>query len=253
MMLQYFKQIFLDFLESSSSSLLTTTPAWHQSWAAAMVAEPYSVESISARLSALLDGKTVGDATGISIWEGRRSALESFVQNVDWTFKPEAFDAVWHAVFKVAKRLGCTEKIRDATYYWTENFLLYEAIDAIPPEPGDTDSDSDLLPDGYDNTWISAAVGDARLFALGYGYSAFAWNAFLDGLGLGGEDINSDSMRIGSCGQLLGAGQRLKFFIYGGASNSYKNKGVCGPLPGCFAGGRGNWRRGVDKSFECFG
>ena len=43
------------------------------------------------------------------------------------------------------------------------------------------------------------------------GYSAFAWNAFIDGPGLGGEQAKSDNMCIGSCSQLFGEpGQCLK-------------------------------------------
>ncbi|KAF8973583.1 hypothetical protein BDZ97DRAFT_1751608 [Flammula alnicola] len=209
---------------------MTTTSAsnefiWPDAWAAAIVAEPFTPELISSRLSDLLDGKTVGGAPGVTKGEKPKYMLEAFVQNADWTFKPEAFDAIWHAVFKAASKLKCTEAIRDATYYWTEKFLLNEALDAIPAEEGD--EDEDLLQDGYDNAWIAAAVGDARLYALGYGYSAFAWNALLDGLGLGGEEANSDSMRIGSCGQLLAAGQRLKLHIHGGG-DSHRTPGFAG-------------------------
>ena len=36
------------------------------------------------------------------------------------------------------------------------------------------------------------------------------WNAFIDGLGLGDTDSNSDNMCIGSCAQLLGGGSTLQ-------------------------------------------
>ncbi|KAF8892811.1 hypothetical protein CPB84DRAFT_1783599 [Gymnopilus junonius] len=185
-------------------------------WAEALVTGPYSAEMVLTRLRDLLDGKPVGDTPGISEDEDPRKALVSFVQETDWAFKPEAFDAVWQAVFEVAKRLGCTEQVRDATYFWTERYLGEEAVDAIPAEEGDEDEEEGLT-DGLDKTWIATAIGDARLYTLGYGYSAFAWNALLDGLGLDGEENPiSDSMRIGSCGQLLAAGQRLKLRVHGG-------------------------------------
>jgi hypothetical protein len=96
---------------------------------------------------------------------------------------------------------------------------LFQAWDVHPKEEADKD-DGD-----YNNSWISSSLGDARLYALGYGYSAFAWNAFIDGLGLDAE-ANSDSMCIGSCAQLLGAGQRLKLHIHGG--DSHKTSGFAG-------------------------
>lgn len=202
---------------------------WTDTWATAIVAPPCTVESISSRLKDLLEGKDVGDATGRARNEPKaKDLLEVFVQQVDWSFKPEAFDDIWHAIFSLAKKLGCTEKIRDATHFWTEKYLLHEALDAIPAEEGD-ENDNGGLVDGYDNTWITAALGEARLYSLGYGYSAFAWNAFLNGLGLdeGEPEPISDSMRIGSCAQLLGAGGRLKLRIYGGG-DQHKTPGFAG-------------------------
>ncbi|PPQ75288.1 hypothetical protein CVT26_015261 [Gymnopilus dilepis] len=192
------------------------TDATPNPWAEALVADPYSPQIVTSRLRDLLAGKAVNGVPGVSKNENPASELEGLVQQTDWSFKPAAFDSVWRAVFDVAKELGCTEKIRDATYFWTEQYLANEAVDAIPAEEGDEDENFGLV-DGLDKTWIATAVGDARLYALGYGYSAFAWNAFLDGLSLGedGSPI-SDSMRIGSCGQLLAAGQRLKLRILGG-------------------------------------
>lgn len=128
-------------------------------------------ENVEKRLQDLLDGKTIFDVTG-SDKKNAKNVLEGFVQNADWTFEPAAFDDVWHAVFKIAKKLGCTEHIRDAKYFWTEAFLLDEAWDVDPPE--EADKDHPIYGEEYDNSWISAALGDARLFALGYGYSAFA-------------------------------------------------------------------------------
>ena len=209
---------------------MTLTPEvetdWTSEWAAAIVADPYSSENVESRLRDLLDGKTVLGVPGRSKKWKAKYALEGFVQNTDWTFKPSAFDDVWHAVFKFAKKLCYTESVRDATYFWTETYLLNEAWDVEEADKDNKDDDSD-----YDDSWISASLGDARLYALGYGYSAFAWNAFLDGLGPGLWDtepaVNSDSMRIGSCAQLLGAGQRLKLFIHGGG-DSRKMSGFAG-------------------------
>ena len=208
--------------------MATVAPSedWTEPWAAAIVSPPCTVESIISHLNDLLEGRGVGNATGRAKNEKAKDLLEVFVKQVNWTFKPEVFDDIWHAIFTIAKELGCTEKIRDATYYWTEKYLLHEALDAIPAEEGDED-DEDGLVDGYDNTWIAAALGDARLYSLGYGYSAFAWNAFLGGLGLiEGEPI-SDSMRIGSCAQLLSAGGRLKLRIRGGG-DQHRTPGFAG-------------------------
>ena len=208
--------------------MTSTTEAetdWTSEWAAAIVAEPYSSENVESRLQDLLDGKTVLGVHGAYKEEEPKNYLEAFVWNTDWTLKPSAFDDIWHAVFKIAKSLGVTERVRDATYFWTEMYLFNEAWDVCPKE--EADEDDDVLSGDYDNSWISASLGDARLYALGYGYSAFAWNAFLDGLGLGGEEENSDSMRIGSCAQLLGAGQRLKLRKHGGGDRC-KTPGFAG-------------------------
>lgn len=183
-------------------------------WAVALVADPYSPEIVTSRLKDLLDGKEVGGVPGISRGESRSTALYNFVRCVDWTFKPEAFDAVWHAVFSIANKLWCTRDIADATYWWTEDNLPEEAYDATSAEDGDDDYDLD----GHDKAWIAAALGAARLYALGYNYSPWAWNSFIDGLELEKGCMISDTMRIGSCGQLLGAGQRLKLRIHGGGS-----------------------------------
>jgi hypothetical protein len=48
--------------------------------------------------------------------------------------------------------------------------------------------------DEGEDGWITCAFDDARLFALGYGCFAFAWNALIDGLELGDEERNSASM-----------------------------------------------------------
>ena len=210
--------------------MTSTTEAetnWTSEWAAAIVAEPYSSENVESRLQDLLDGKTVFGVPGRFKEEKAKYLLEGFVQNTDWTFKPSAFDDIWRAVFKIAKNLGFTERVRDATYFWTETYLLNEACDVDSEE--EADKDDDIVGDDYDydNSWISASIGDARLFALGYGYSAFAWNAFLDGLELADLGANSDSMRIGSCAQLLGAGQRLKLHIHGGGDR-HKTPGFAG-------------------------
>ena len=203
------------------SSTTEAETDWTSEWAAAIVADPYCSEKVESRLQELLDGKTVLGVPGISKEGKAKYALEGFVQNTDWTFKPSAFDDIWHAVFKIAKKLGFTERVRDATYFWTETYLWNEAWDVDPKEVADKDDAGD-----YDNSWISASLGDARLYALGYGYSAFAWNAFIDGLELADLETNSDSMRIGSCAQLLGAGQRLKLRIHGG--DRHKTSGFAG-------------------------
>jgi hypothetical protein len=180
-----------------------------------LVADPYSPEIVTSRLKDLLDGKEVGGVPGISRGENRKEVLYDFVHHVDWTFKPEAFDAVWHAVFSIANKLWCTRHISNATYWWTEEFLLDVADDALSAEGSNDGCGSG---DGYDNVWIATSLGAARLYALGYGYSPWAWNSFLDGLELEKGSVTSDSMRVGSCGQLLGAGQRLKLRIHGGGS-----------------------------------
>ena len=202
------------------SSTTEAETNWTSEWAAAIVADPYSSENVESRLQDLLDGKTVLGVPGRSKKGKAKFLLEGFVQNTDWTFKPSVFDDIWRAVFKIAKKLGCTESVRDATYFWTETYLLEAAWDVHPKEEADKDGGD------YDNSWIAASLGDARLYALDYGYSAFAWNAFIDGLGLAAE-ANSDSMRIGTCAQLLGAGQRLKLRIHGGG-DTHKTSGFAG-------------------------
>ena len=115
----------------TTTSMSSTSQAennWTSQWAAAIVADPYSSENVESRFQDLLDGKTVLGVPGKSREEAKaKYLLEGFVQNTDWTFKPSAFDDIWHAVFKIAKKIGYTERVRDATYYWTETYLLNEA------------------------------------------------------------------------------------------------------------------------------
>ncbi|CAA7269146.1 unnamed protein product [Cyclocybe aegerita] len=197
-------------------SSIYDTSSWVDTWAAAIVAEPASRETIAARLKDLLAGKSIGGVPGILASQKPKDMLSQFVRTAQWDFKPAALDDVWHAVFDIAKGHGWTEHFRDETYYWTEQYLLNVAWDALSD-----DEDSDEGGEEYDNSWITCAMGAARLFSLGYGYSAFAWNALLDGLGLGGEERNSDSMRIGACAQLLGAGRRIKLHLLGGGEERH--------------------------------
>jgi hypothetical protein len=150
----------------------------------------------------------------------RKGMLEQFVRTATWEHNPAALDAVWQGVFTIAARHGWTEEIREETYFWTEQFLLELAWDTEPLDEREDDGEE------YDNVWITTAFGSARLFSLGYGYSSFAWNALLDGLALGGEQC-SDSMRIGSCAQLLGGGVRIKDFLLG-KSKLRDGKGFAG-------------------------
>lgn len=220
---------------------------WVNHWATAITTEPYSRESITSRLNALLDGKPVGDVPGKPQNQPANDMLVEFVRMAEWEHKPEAFDAVWHAIFDIAKVRGCTELIRDQTYYWTENFLLNLPWDTEPAEDGDEDDGEE-----YANTWIVTTFGDARLFALGYGYSAFAWNALIDGLGLGGEGVNSDSMRIGSCAQLLAGGQRIKLHLLG-RGDEYPTKGFAGGyLQAQPANKRAEWEKGGMEMWNNF-
>jgi len=195
-------------------------------WAVALVADPYSPEIVTSRLKDLLDEKEVGGVRISRGGESRSKVLYGFVRHFDWTFKPEAFDAVWHAVFSIANKLWCTRDIADATYWWTEDYLPEEADDAMSAEDDDDGYDGYDL-DGHDKPWIANALGAARLYALGYNYSPWAWNSFLDGLELAKGCAISDSMRIGSCAQLLGAGQRLKLRIHGGG-NRFEGPGFGG-------------------------
>ena len=170
---------------------------WTKFWAQAIVADPFSPHIVTSRLNDLLAGKEVNGVPGLLRTHKPKNMLLTFVLWTRWDFKPAAIDSVWHAIFDIAKARGWTEDVREQTYFWTEQFLLNVAWDAQSDnEDGDEKDETDT--DKYDNSWITCAFGDARLFALGYGYSAFAWNALLDGLGLGGEERNSDSMRIGS-------------------------------------------------------
>ncbi|EDR03285.1 uncharacterized protein LACBIDRAFT_331585, partial [Laccaria bicolor S238N-H82] len=143
-------------------------------WIVPLVADPYPPETVTSRLKDLLDGKEVGGVpSGLPKGDSRKIALYNFVRQLDLSLKPEAIDAVWHAVFSMANKLWCTSDITDATYWWTEDYLAEAAIDAIPEEDGDDDYG---LVDGYDKVWIASALGAARLYALGYGYSPWAWN-----------------------------------------------------------------------------
>ena len=114
--------------------MTSTTEAeidWTSEWAAAsaIVADSYSLENVESRLQDLLDGKTVLGVPGRYKEEKAKYLLEGSVQNTDWTFKPSAFDDIWRAVFKIAKNLGFTERVRDTSYFWTETYLFNEAWD----------------------------------------------------------------------------------------------------------------------------
>ncbi|CAA7269141.1 unnamed protein product [Cyclocybe aegerita] len=206
-----------------------STTGWVNTWTSALLVEPATRETISSRLNDLLKGKIVNGVPGSSRGRSKEGMLNQF-----------------HALFDVAKMHGWTEIVRDDTYFWTEQWLLNTAWDA--PDYEGEEMEEGL---GYDNAWIMCAMGDARLFALGYGYSPFAWNALLDGLGLG-DEAESDSMRIGACAQLLGAGNRIKLFRSGGGNEK--------PTPG-FAGRyldarpkkeRSEWEKGGQIDWTSF-
>lgn len=180
-----------------------------QSWSRAITSGSISQDSIRSNLEKLLSESS----TGGKKLDPRNSLLE-FVWQLDLSFKPGTFDVVWHALFELASKYNCLEELRDQTYYWTENFLIIPPGD-VPDEAG-TEENLNLE---LDEIYISTSLGAARLFALGYGYSGFAWNSLLQGLGFGDTDEelkNSDTVRIAACSQLLGAGQRLKLFLCGG-------------------------------------
>jgi hypothetical protein len=185
------------------------SPNWVDGWASAISASPFSPESVVLRLDLLLDGKSVGNVPGLLRHHKPKGMLAQFVRTATWEHNPAALDAIWQGVFTIASRHGWTEEIREETYFWTEQFLLEPAWDTEPLDECEEDGD------GYDNVWITTALGSARLFSLGYGYSSFTWNALLDGLALGGGEPCSDSMRIGSCAQLLGGGMRIKEYLLG--------------------------------------
>jgi hypothetical protein len=179
---------------------------------------------ITLRLNNLLEGKSVNGAPGKLPAQRSKNMLRAFVTMAVWDIKHEAFDAIWHAVFDIAKKRGWKASlIRDATYYWTAHFLAEPAWDSDPDAEEEDEDDGESC----DDNWIATAFGDARLFSLGYAYSPFAMNALLDGLGWEEGERNSDSMRMGSCAQLLSAGRRIKLHVEGGG-NDYETPGFGG-------------------------
>jgi hypothetical protein len=201
----------------SEMTSIYDSPDWVDVWASAISASPCSVESVVLRLDLLLDGKSVDTITRL---HKPKTVLAQFVRTATWEHNPAALDAVWQGIFTIAARHGWTEEIREETYFWTEQFLLEPAWDT---EPLDEREEGDE----YDNVWITTAFGSARLFSLGYGYSSFTWNALLDGLALNEGEPCSDSMRIGSCAQLLGGGMRIKEYLLG-KSKLKDGKGFAG-------------------------
>ncbi|KAJ3509074.1 hypothetical protein NLJ89_g5415 [Agrocybe chaxingu] len=187
---------------------------WVNLWVGAVGAEPLSREKIASRITDLLAGRTVNGVPGIRYTDNPKEMLSQFVWMMNWESKPAAFDDVWRGIFDVARARGWTEDIREQTYYWTELYLLDPAFDAQPED------EEKLEGENYDNSWISCSLGGARLFSLGYGYSYYTWSALFEGLGISKEsDAISDSMRIGSCAQLLGAGRRIKLCQVGGGED----------------------------------
>jgi hypothetical protein len=85
---------------------------------------------------------------------------------------------------------------------WCEATFNHQAGDVDHPEEMDV---------GH----IVHSIYLSRLFALNRAYSLWAWEHLQQGLGLL-VSSNSDSMRIGSCAQLLGAGQRIRKWCAGG-------------------------------------
>ncbi|KAJ3507155.1 hypothetical protein NLJ89_g6466 [Agrocybe chaxingu] len=206
----------------------SSKPTWSELWAPALVAEPYSHEIIVTRFNHLLAGKTVNGIPGISIKQNLEDVFGDFVNCMDWAFKPAAIDDVWQAIFDIAQAHGWTESIRDLTYFWTEEFLINPPGDA-PGNGNEDDGDDEEDEDGEGQLdwWITAAMGAARLFALGYGYSSFAWNALLGGAYGKGSD-NSDTMRIATCAQLLGAGRRFHAHFLGQGGKKPDTPGFAG-------------------------
>jgi hypothetical protein len=182
-----------------------------------------------------LNGKAVDGVSGRLPNTNAKDVLALFVWMAEWEFKPAALDSVWHAIFDIADERGWREIIRNQTYYWTEQFLSNAAWD-VESDDGRGGKDEDEQE--YDNMWITAAFGSARLLALNCGYSQIAWNALLHGLGLWAERENSDSMRIGSCAQLLAAGKRIKLLL-GGSGDEYAT-----PVLACFQAQLASERQG---------
>lgn len=181
-------------------------------WAVSITAEPATRESIRANLKTLLNGSSINGTQGKPAEQSSREALLNFIWNLDLESKPSSFDPLWHAIFDIAEEDGCTAEVREQTYYWTENLMINGPWDANLDE--DEESQNEKGEQEFDERFIATSLGAARLFTLRYGYSSFAWNTVLSGLGKLEE--NSDSYRIAACAQLLGAGQRLKVFLHGG-------------------------------------
>ena len=93
---------------------------WTDSWATAIVADPFSPHIVTSRLNDLLAGKEVNGVPGILRTHNPKDMLLTFVLWAQWDFKPAAIDSVWHAIFDIAKARGWTKVIREQTYFWTE-------------------------------------------------------------------------------------------------------------------------------------
>lgn len=206
-------------------------------WRPALLAEPCNSATVVERFNTLLDGKSLKATVAgkdeevyvLKEYEKKKGleidpecVLEISASNANFYVNPSAIDAFWSGLFELAVIHDLTQKVRAAAYFWSSPVLGEWARDAIPVDERMYDeeevSDDD---DWHDDYYITFSLGAARLFSLGYCYNRRALASLIVGLGIpwnGGnwseeEGIVSDSIRIGSCAQLLAGGQRIKTFL----------------------------------------
>ena len=183
---------------------------WTREGAVAIVAEPYSSEKVVSWLQDLLDEKTMLGVPGRSKEGKAKYILEGMLP-----------------VCPRSPRSLVPQRVSGTIYFQTEKYLLNEAWDVYPKEKADKDNDifvgfrhrSESAMRAYTH-WVMATPRFLGMLLI------------IAGLGLGDADANSDSMRIGSCTQLLGAVQRLKLRIHGGGDSDTKMSGFAGYIFG---------------------
>ncbi|EAU84086.1 hypothetical protein CC1G_06948 [Coprinopsis cinerea okayama7 len=153
--------------------------------------------------------------------------LRNLVLAVEFHRSPAKTDVFWHGVFTVAEERQWLRKARGICNAWAELYLNGVPSDMHPRML------TGIAGAPRDDEWVAASLAAGRLYSLGYGYSSYSWDKLMQGLG---DRANCDSMRLGSCVQLLAGGQKIKQWIYG-----------TGPVcePGKFAG----WLQKPEKPF----
>lgn len=173
---------------------------WREHWMNAITAHPLEYNAYG-RLKALLSGPDpVNGAQARHPSMDEHTLFYDLLRDLKFPVTAQVVGGLDRIIGAVCLYAHCDIGTSPPLDRWPPSY----AQDNWPPRPEDE----------IDTQFIVNSIFIARAYSMRYGYCWEAWQALRDGLGLYGEE-NSDSMRIGSCAQLLAAGQQLRDWCAG--------------------------------------